>query len=143
MKTCFKCKEEKDLSEFYRHKRMGDGYLGKCKECAKKDSTINRNKNIEKIREYDRKRSCLPHRLKLNKDKAIRFRAQFPLKYKTHRAVSNAVRDKKLIKPKICSACNKPRKRIEGHHDDYSKPLDVIWLCSACHSQLHRDLRNQ
>lgn len=37
-KTCFKCNDMKPLSEYYKHKQMGDGLLGKCKSCTKDDT---------------------------------------------------------------------------------------------------------
>ena len=140
MKKCFKCEKEKPYSEFYKHKKMKDGYLGKCKECTKKDAVEHREANIDEIREYDRERSKLPHRVKRNVENTKKFREQFPHKYKAHSLVGNAVRDGRLVKPDKCPVCNETR-QIEGHHDDYSKPLNVKWLCAKCHRQLHRDLR--
>ena len=37
-KICFKCNIEKSIDEFYKHKKMADGHLGKCKNCTKTDS---------------------------------------------------------------------------------------------------------
>lgn len=42
-KTCFKCNVDKPLTEYYKHKQMGDGYLGKCKDCAKLDVKAREN----------------------------------------------------------------------------------------------------
>lgn len=43
-----------------------------------------------------------------------------------------AVDRKLIIKPKLCEGCGQ-EKVLQGHHEEYSKPLDVIWLCITCH----------
>ena len=63
-KTCFKCNEERPLSEFYKHKMMADGHLNKCKACAKQDARSHREQNLERVQDYDRARGMLPHRVK-------------------------------------------------------------------------------
>lgn len=132
MKECFKCKEIKCLSEFYKHKQMKDGHLNKCKECAKKDATEHRWENIAAIRAYDRDRGNrqLPeyHR---------KYRKDFPNKYKAKNKVNNEIRSGNLIH-EPCEVCG-GHYSIHAHHDDYLKPLNVRWLCAKHHQQWHRD----
>jgi len=131
MKICNKCNKELDISEFYKCRGMKDGHLNKCKECTKKDVHRHRAENIEKIREYDRSRG------NRNETGYLReYRKKYPNKYKAHMIVDNAVRDKKLFK-EPCEKCGS-EDRIHAHHDDYLKPLNVRWLCAACHSQWHK-----
>lgn len=56
MKKCFKCGEGKDRDEFYSHKQMTDGLLGKCKECTKKDVAKRRQVNRVYYNSYDKNR---------------------------------------------------------------------------------------
>lgn len=136
VKTCFKCLMQKSHDAFYRHSAMGDGRLGKCIECTKADVAKNRLENIDKIREYDRARSDLPHRVELRYRVCKRWREEHPDRDKAHYAVTNAVRDKRLFKSDACLYCGSTG-RLEGHHTDYSRPLDVVWLCVPCHRQTH------
>ncbi len=56
--------------------------------------------------------------------------------------VNNAINKGLLIKPNKCNKCSNPNgRRIEGHHMDYNKPLEVIWLCHPCHRKLHMYLK--
>lgn len=47
------------------------------------------------------------------------------------------IRVGKIKRPKICSKCREVR-FTEAHHTDYSKPLDVIFMCRQCHADIHK-----
>ena len=130
MKRCFKCGEVKGLSDFYKHNGMADGHLNKCKECCRNYSSAHRQENIDSIRKYDRLRGN-----RQPKGYAKEYRERFPIKYKAHNIVNNAIRDGKLF-PMPCEICGN---RAVAHHDDYAKPLNVRWLCQAHHKQWHSD----
>lgn len=66
-KPCFKCGETKPLSDYYTHKRMADGHLGKCKDCTKRDARLRYEEKREAINAYDRMRNKLPHRVARDK----------------------------------------------------------------------------
>jgi hypothetical protein len=46
-----------------------------------------------------------------------------------------ALRRGKLVR-QPCGACGEPK--AEMHHPDYSKPLEIVWLCRSDHLLLHR-----
>lgn len=132
MKTCFRCKTEKPLTEFYRHPEMSDGHLNKCKECNKLDVRLNRKDKIDYYRSYDKRRGSRqpPEYVK-------EYRERYPNKYKAHRIVNNAIRGGKLFK-EPCEQCG-AEENIHAHHDDYLKPLNVRWLCASDHSKWHKE----
>jgi len=56
---------------------------------------------------------------------------------RAYNAVYHAVKTGKLIRPEVCPKCGCDDRRIQAHHEDYSKPLEVTWLCSGCHADVH------
>ena len=133
MKTCFKCDKTKELTEFYKHKRMADGYLGKCKECTRKDVHNNYEKTFEVRREYEKNRFQTKERKAAAVEYQRKYRSKNQDKYKARGIVNNAIRDGRL-KKQPCEICGS--KKSQAHHDDYSRPLDVRWLCFAEHRSL-------
>lgn len=163
---CFKCHEPKPLSEFYKHSRMADGHVNKCKDCNKKDVSTNRTDKLDYYQQYDRGRGSLPHRVEArleyqqteayrvshNKSGKKQYRENKEVhlerqresrkvnrgKHRAREEVAYAVKMGKLIKPATCQNCGNDG-LIHGHHCDYNKPLDVMWLCTRCHGKWHRD----
>lgn len=57
--------------------------------------------------------------------------------FKARRAIENGIQKGTIIKPDRCQLCWEKRNPIHGHHQDYSKKREVVWLCSSCHSFIH------
>ncbi|API61064.1 hypothetical protein BSL82_09710 [Tardibacter chloracetimidivorans] len=114
---------------------MADGHLNKCRDCTKIDARRHRLENAETVRAYDRERARRPERVAKRSTYAKAYRYQNPEKRAAHTALGNAVRSGKL-KKQPCAFCGSGE-RLEAHHHDYNKPLDVTWLCSACHGRFH------
>ncbi len=56
--------------------------------------------------------------------------------------VSSHIKSGKLIKSSKCENCGESPKKIEGHHTNYSKPLEVVWLCKKCHRLADKIINN-
>jgi len=55
-------------------------------------------------------------------------------------AVKRALASGALVRPGSCSWCGSQRGPVHGHHEDYGRALDVIWLCNRCHKLRHTSL---
>lgn len=148
MKTCFRCGVEKLLDEYYKHPSMADGHLNKCKSCTKSDTKLRhelKSKDLEWVekelarhREKARK-ARLEKRWKSSPQSRNEWRKRNREKQSAHNAVAKALKKGKLIK-KPCVKCG--CENSQAHHDDYNKPLDVVWLCPKHHAEHHVQMRS-
>jgi hypothetical protein len=99
---------------------------------------LNREKLCQKAREWSKNLS--PEKKKIKRQYYLKWsKTENAKKYNTSRkAVYNALKKGILIKPNKCTLCFREEK-LEGHHPDYNKPLEVVWLCKKCHGIVHRN----
>ena len=120
MKTCTTCKEQKPIEQFYRDKSKPGGRSCCCRTCRLVQWARTYAKNQHKI--YGR---------------VLAWRAKHPERRRAHKLVEKAIRLGEIIR-QPCRVCSNPK--THAHHDDYSKPLDVVWLCSKHHIARHKEL---
>jgi len=125
MLICKQCERACQGSDFYASN------LATCKACIKENVRKNYAEKRAQYSKYDQERAQRPER----KAAMILYqrarRAREPEKYKARTAVKNAIRDGRLVR--LPCKCGNPKS--QAHHHDYSKPLDVEWLCFKCHRE--------
>lgn len=132
---CSKCRKFLPKDAFYKDKLSFAGIKSQCKICHRETTIKTRDPdNARRInREYMRRaRQTNPGKYRVRERLATRQRPKNE-KTKAREILNGAVVSGKIIKPTNCSQCGKLRK-VTAHHDDYSKPLQVKWLCYECHS---------
>ena len=123
-KRCSRCNEIKSLFSFYLDKRSKDGLMSACKSCRYETLRKWRDSYPEKYREISRKNGK-----KIGKISSI------------HSYISYHTIKGNIIRPSVCSLCNKENKDIHAHHNDYSRKLDVVWVCRLCHKKIHKEIK--
>jgi len=154
MKTCPKCNKTVPKSSFWRNKRRRDGLQCYCmfcqREIVKKISQTERSRIMARARVKAYKQTPqgrLQHKqsnhryYQTEKGKLQKKTCQnimnheYRLAHRAHITFFRALKNSKIQKD-VCFVCG-ANTNIEAHHEDYSKPLDVIWLCQKHHREKH------
>lgn len=110
----------------------------RCPTCEKYRLREYRVRNGDLLRLKDKIRNSNPiRRAKLTEYSSKnqpKYRMKYPDRFRARDKVHQAIA-KGLLKREGCEICGAT---AEAHHDDYSKPLDVRWLCRAHHAEHHR-----
>jgi hypothetical protein len=115
MKRCGACGLDKLRSEFNRNRANWDGLQSQCRSCQRATVARSTAKNAE------------THRLNVR-----RYAERWPEKIVVKGQVKTALKTGRLVRPAACDDCGTTCKP-DAHHDDYTKPLEVRWLCEECH----------
>jgi hypothetical protein len=142
-KKCTKCGAEKPLCSYHRSKAGRLGRVAKCKTCVKEyNATPERRAAIKASGAANRAATERKYK-RSEKGKAIQRkcakarRKKHPEKMRAKDKVKYAVRIGRLVR-QPCEVCGSTT-NVHAHHDDYSKPLDVRWLCYEHHMEVHKD----
>lgn len=152
-KACNRCGVVKPLEDYYMT-RTRVARANMCKQCANEKTKEYRAarpdhyKEVARVHARNRRAAGVKYPSELAPSFSAakiasvkKYRAAHPLKAFAQTTAANAMRAGKLVR-QPCEVCGTTIK-IHGHHDDYSKPLDVRWLCVTHHAEHHRLLRKR
>jgi hypothetical protein len=74
--------------------------------------------------------------------KAYDYNKRWPEQARAKWLVQKKVQRGEMAKPACCERCGEPfpPEKLQAHHHDYTRPLDVSWYCGPCRKAVHREL---
>lgn len=108
----------------------------KHNESQKRYYDKNKDKYIKYREDYDFKTYYQKHKDKI-KEQSKNYKKRDDVKFK-NKARKKAQTNIKIPKNKLCEVCN-INKAVDRHHEDYNKPLNVLFVCRSCNKFLDRD----
>ena len=145
-KICRNCNQKKPLDQFYWHLSMRDKHRSDCKICfQEKRHDYQQVYNIERrhtkaYKQWQHEYEKTTEYQEAHREHAAQYRQQYPERIQACNLVNNSLRNGRLSR-QFCEVCG-TFQNVEAHHKDYSKPLDIDWLCSKCHALYHRNIRS-
>ena len=144
---CRKCNQDKPLEAMKRERRTPN-QRPLCKECHNENYRAYSARNRDRVREQ-KIRYNATHRQELREKarkkasseqvkaaraaKGAEYYKNNKDKSRAHYLVAKAIASGELTRPGQCERCGGVDDLAEGSHNDYSKPLEVEWLCPSCH----------
>lgn len=142
LKQCPKCNRSLPPSDFNKDSATKDGLRCWCRQCTRADSAKRYREKPqteaqlelarERAREWGRKNRAR------HEANVQAYRKRHPERRAARNAVYNAIKRGEMTK-QPCEVCNDPE--AQAHHDDYTKKLDVRWLCTTHHAERDVALR--
>lgn len=132
-KFCKGCDSWLYEAAFPRSKAKYDGLHAYCLACNRTKQAAERARRGEGYREMRRRY----RRTDRGARAYSKYKPTHPWQHEAQKKIWLEIQAGRLVKPKTCSECDRGG-RIDGHHDDYAKPLVVRWLCRWCHQKWHR-----
>jgi hypothetical protein len=131
-RKCTTCGQVKPMTEFPPHKHFRGGRCWHCRPCGTAAFRQWRKENLVYARRRDRRYRA--YRNAWSRTPAARR------KQEVRRLTLYAVRLGVIPRKDKCEKCGIDARQapLHRHHPDYNAPLNVIWLCAACHGEMHR-----
>ena len=136
-RRCTRCGEVRLVEEFSPDKKNRDGRNSVCRSCRRRRERAYWRRHPEHCRRIARE----SQRRNYRPGNQAAHSPEEAAKVRSRNAAKRALASGRLRRPDRCQACGQPPSaalRIEMHHPDYARPLDVVFLCSLCHGRAHQ-----